>query len=35
MMNAKLENEEAKVRQYKNLINLMTNGTRNWIINPN
>ncbi|CAB4215474.1 hypothetical protein UFOVP1475_19 [uncultured Caudovirales phage] len=29
MMNAKLENEEAKVRQYKNLINLMTNGTRN------
>jgi hypothetical protein len=30
MMNAKLENEEAKVRQFKNLINLMTNGhTRN------
>ena len=30
MMNSKLQNEEAKVRQYKNLINLMTNGhTRN------
>ena len=29
MMNAKLENEEAKVRQFKSLINVMTNGTRN------
>lgn len=30
MMNSKLNNEEAKVRQYKNLINLMTNAdTRN------
>jgi predicted nucleic acid-binding Zn-ribbon protein len=26
MMQAKLSNEEAKVKQFKNLINLMTNG---------